>query len=125
MTLFLDFLHRIHSISPALAQAIAAVAVRENLPTQHLLLRPSQVVQRVYFLKTGLVRGYTLLHGREVSSWFMQAGDFVISIISFLTQQPSKEHLELLEQTVALSITCDQLQEPYCDFSNLTTPAGS
>ena len=125
MTLFLDFLHRIQSISFALAQAIAAVAVCENLPAQHLLLRPSQVARRLYFLETGLVRGYTLLHGHEVSSWFMQAGDFLISIISFLTQQPSEEHLELLEPTVALSITYDQLQEPYCDFSNLTTPAGS
>ena len=125
MTLFLDFLHRIQPISPALAQAITAVAVRENLPIQYLLLRPSQVAQRVYFLETGLVRGYTLLHGREVSSWFMQAGTFLISIISFLTQQPTVEHLELLEPTMALSITYDQLQEPYCDFSNLTTPAGS
>ena len=70
----------------------------------------------MYFLETGLVRGYTLLHGREVSSWFMQAGTFLISIISFLTQQPSEEHLELLEPTVALSITYDQLQELYCDF---------
>ena len=116
MTSFLNFLHRIQPISPALAQAIAAVTVRENLPTQHLLLRPSQVVRQVYFLESGLVRGYTLLHGREVSSWFMQAGDFVISIISFLTQQPSEEYLELLEPTVALSITYDQLQVLYRDF---------
>lgn len=46
----------------------------------------------------------------------MQAGDFVISIISFLTQQPSEEYLELLEPTVALSITYDQLQVLYRDF---------
>ena len=46
----------------------------------------------------------------------MQAGTFLISIISFLTRQPTVEHLELLEPTVALFITYDQLQEPYCDF---------
>jgi CRP-like cAMP-binding protein len=63
-----------------------------------------------------LVRGYTLLHGREISSWFMQSGDFVISILSFFTQQPSEEYLELLEPAVVHSITHDQLQRLYRDF---------
>ena len=122
MTSFLDSLRRIQPISPALAQAVAAVTVPENLPAQHLLLRPGQVARQVYFLETGLVRGYTLLHGREVSSWFMQAGDFVISIVSFLTQQPSAEYLELLEPTMVLSISYEQLQALYRDFPefNLT-----
>ena len=116
MTSIIDFLRSIQPISPALAQAIAAAATRENLPAQHLLLRPGQVARRVYFLETGLVRGYTLLHGREVSSWFMQAGDFVISIVSFFTQQPSEEYLELLEPAVVLAITYEQLQTLYRDF---------
>ena len=122
MSPFLDFLHRIQPVSPALAQAITAAAVRENLPAQHLLLRPGQVARRVYFLETGLVRGYTLVHGREVSSWFMQANDFVISIVSFLTQQPSAEYLELLEPAAVLSISYEQLQALYRDFPefNLT-----
>lgn len=46
----------------------------------------------------------------------MQAGDFVISIVSFFTRQPSAEYLELLEPTVVLSITYDQLQVLYRDF---------
>ena len=116
MTSFIKFLHSIQPVSPALTQAIAAATVRENWPAQHLLLRPGQVARRVYFLETGLLRGYTLLHGREVSSWFMQAGDFVISIVSFFTQQPSAEYLEVLEPAVVLSITYDQLQQLYHDF---------
>ena len=116
MASFLDFLHRIQPLGPALAQAVAVAAVPETLPAQYLLLRPGQVARRVYFLETGLVRGYTLLHGREVSSWFMQAGDFVISIVSFLTQQPSEEYLELLEPAVVRSISYEQLQMLYHDF---------
>ena len=122
MTSFLDFLHRIQPLSPALTQAVAAATGRESLPARHLLLRPGEVARRVYFLETGLVRGYTLLHGREVSSWFMQAGDFVMSVGSFLTQQPSAEYLELLEPAVVLSISHEQLQALYRDFPefNLT-----
>ena len=43
----------------------------------------------------------------------MQAGDFVISIVSFLTQQPSTEYLELLEPCVVHSVRHDELQQLY------------
>lgn len=113
---FLAFLDAIQPVSPALRSALETATCREVLPAQHLLLRPGQVARRVYFIESGLVRGYTLLHGREVSSWFMQADDFVISILSFFTQQPSTEYLELLEPTVVHSMTHTELQHLYRDF---------
>lgn len=116
MSRFIDFLNTIQPLSPALTEALVRAAKTEQLPAHEVLLRPGQVARRVYFLETGLVRGYTLLRGREISSWFMQAGDFVISILSFFTQQPSEECLELLEPAVVHSISYDQLQELYRDF---------
>ena len=113
---FLAFIDAIQPVSPALAQALTDVVRRETLPARHQLLRPGEVARRLYFLETGMVRGYTLLHGREVSSWFMQAGDFVISILSFFTQQPSAEYLELLEPAMVHSITYHELQQLYRDF---------
>jgi CRP-like cAMP-binding protein len=116
MSSFLAFLAALQPLSAELTAAVTAHTVRETLPAHHVLLQPGQVARRVYFLETGLVRGYTLLHGREISSWFMQSGDFVISILSFFTQQPSEEYLELLEPAVVHSITHDQLQCLYRDF---------
>lgn len=116
MSSFIDFLQAWQPLSPALADALLSGTVREEWPAHHLLLQPGQVARRVYFLETGLVRGYTLLHGREISSWFMQANDFVISILSFFTQQPSDEYLELLEPAVVHSITHTQLEALYRAF---------
>ena len=113
---FITFLNALQPLSPELCDALRTMIVREQLPAHHRLLQPGQVARRVYFLETGLVRGYTLLHGREISSWFMQAGDFVISILSFLTQQPSEECVELLEPAGLHSISYDQLQGLYRDF---------
>ena len=113
---FLAFLDTIQPVSPALRQALEAATSREVLPARQLLLRPGQVARRLYFIESGLVRGYTLLHGREVSSWFMQTGDFVISIVSFFTQQPSAEYLELLEPAVVHSVSHAELQQLYRDF---------
>ncbi len=116
MTSLLTFLNTIQPLSPELSDAILAGTVRQELPAHHCLLRPGEVARQVYFLESGLVRGYTLLHGREISSWFMQAGDFVISIVSFFSQQPSEEYLELLEPAVVHTIGHDQLQRLYRDF---------
>ncbi|HEX8329371.1 MAG TPA: Crp/Fnr family transcriptional regulator [Hymenobacter sp.] len=116
MTDLVAFLATLHPLSQGLTAALLENTVQEALPARHLLLRPGQVARRVYFLETGLVRGYTLLHGREVSSWFMQAGDFVISIVSFFTQQPSEEYLELLEPAHMHSISSEGLQRLYNEF---------
>ena len=46
----------------------------------------------------------------------MCEGDFVISIISFLTQQPATEYVELLEPSIIYSISYAQLAELYRSF---------
>lgn len=116
MSNFLDALHRIAPLSPALAAAVTAAVRREQLPARQQLLAPGQLARRVYFIERGLVRGYALHGGRELSSWFMREGDFIISVVSFLTQTPSTEYLELLEASTLHSVSYEQLQQLYHDF---------
>lgn len=119
MSALLQAVRAVLPLSPALEAALGASVRREELPARHLLLQPGQVAQRLYFVEQGLVRGYALHAGQEVSSWFMPEGDFVISIVSFLTQQPATEHLELLEASVLHSISYAQLQALYREFPEL------
>ena len=71
MTSLLTLLNTIQPLSPQLSNVIMAGTVREALPAHHCLLRPGEVARQVYFFESGLVRSYTLVHGREISSWFM------------------------------------------------------
>lgn len=103
-------------ISVALENALEATVQYESLPARHQLLKPGQIARRIYFLEKGLVRGYALQAGQEISSWFMCEGDFVISIVSFFTQQPSTEYLELLESGTLYSIEYAQLDILYRTF---------
>ncbi len=116
MSAFLAAIQALHPVSPALAAALAAAVRTEDLPARHRLLQPGQVARRVYFLETGLVRGYALHEGRELSSWFMRGGDFVISVVSFLTQQPATEYLELLEPSRVHSLDHERLHALYRAF---------
>jgi CRP-like cAMP-binding protein len=103
-------------VSAALEAALAAALKREEWPARHQLLAPGQVARHLYFVERGLVRGYALHGSQEVCAWFMSEGDFVISIVSFLTQQPSTEYVELLEPSVLYSVSYAQLQELYRAF---------
>lgn len=116
MSVLLAAIRALAPVSPALEAALASVVRWEEAPARQLLLQPGQVAQRLYFIEQGLARGYALHVGQEVSSWFMHEGDFVISIVSFLTQQPSTEYIELLEPSVLHSISYKHLHELYDAF---------
>ncbi len=100
-------------ISETLEAALLERLKREVLPRKTLLLTPGQVADRIFFLERGIARGYYLRDDRDVTSWFMREGDFVISIVSFISRVPADEAIELLEDGVVWSIRHAQLQRLY------------
>ncbi|RAK70070.1 Crp/Fnr family transcriptional regulator [Hymenobacter edaphi] len=109
-------LRALYPLSDACLRAITEQMRREELPARRALLAPGQVAGRIYFVERGLARGYYLHEGREANTWFMREGDFIISIVSFLTRTASQEFIELLEASVLYSISYEQLQQLYRDF---------
>ncbi|RYF55178.1 MAG: Crp/Fnr family transcriptional regulator, partial [Cytophagaceae bacterium] len=85
----LSHIQSLHPVSPELQATLAEIMRLDNWPRKHWLLQPGQVSDRLYFIEKGVVRGYYLKEGREVTSWFMREGDFIVSIVSFYTRQPA------------------------------------
>lgn len=112
----LALLETMQPLSAELRAALASRLRREELPRGTHLLQPGQVAHRLYFVERGVVRGFYLKDGREVSSWFMKEQDFIISIVSFFTQTPSLEYVELLEDATLWSLSYSQLQHLYQQF---------
>ena len=116
MEYLLHTLQRLQPLSVALQNALITMLRCDSFSRKHWLLQPGQVSDRLYFLENGVVRGYYLKEGREVTSWFMREGDFVMSIASFYARQPAREYIELLTDSTLWSITYAQLQQLYHDF---------
>lgn len=116
METLLAHLRAIAPLSANLEVALTHSLKREVLPRKTQLLLPGDVSDRLYFIEKGVARGYYLHDDRDVTSWFMREGDFVISIVSFITRQPSEEAIELLEDSVLWSIRYRPLQRLYADF---------
>lgn len=117
----LNLLQTLHPLSYELRDVLTRMLRRDTFSRKQWLLQPNQVSDRLYFVEKGVVRGYYLKDGREVTSWFMREGDFLISIVSFYARQPAREYIELLEDGVIWSITYAQLQQLYRDFPEFNT----
>ena len=112
----LSSIQSLHPLSAELQTVLAGMLRSETLARREWLLQPGQVSDRLYFIEQGVVRGYYLKEGREVTSWFMREGDFIVSIVSFYTRQPATEYVELLEASTLWSISHEQLHQLYRDF---------
>jgi CRP-like cAMP-binding protein len=99
-------------------QRITQQLITEEFPKGHKLLSPVETCRRIYFIKKGLARSYHIDNeGRELTTWLMGTGDLMISIYSFFTQRPAQEYIEVLQDSILQSVTWNQLQSYYADFS--------
>ncbi|MFC0514598.1 Crp/Fnr family transcriptional regulator [Mucilaginibacter angelicae] len=117
LDILFQILTMIAPLSGALRKRFEDFIIKKEYKKKHLLLREGEVSRRIYFIASGSARAYHLdRDGREHTSWFMTKYDLMISVYSFYTQQPAMEYIELLEDTVLLSMTWDQLQIIYAEF---------
>jgi len=90
-----------------------------TLPKHTVLVKPDAVCEWVYFIEKGLARTYYYQDGRDVTDWLSAEGDFVGSIVSFLTQQPDRRIVELLEPSVVWAIPWHGLETLYAQHHEI------
>src|SRR6185437_586404 len=117
----LSFLNKIaeaegHPLSPAcLAYLRKTVKIRTVGKDGHLLTE-GQVCDSLYFIVSGLLKCYYMLHGKEVCGWFFGETETVVAVDSFCDQRPSKDFIQALEDCVLFYMTYDELNYLYRNF---------
>lgn len=80
-----------------------------KLDKKHVLIKENQRHDFAYFVIKGAVRSYYLKDGVEVNTWFALENDMVGSLHNF-KDNPSRETMELLENSTLLSINLKQIK---------------
>lgn len=111
-----SFISAVHPLSSNIEKALFHYLKKENLPKKTLLLKEGNICDRVYFIEKGIARAYYHKNEQEITAWFMQENDLILSVYSFFTQKPSYENIELLEDSILISIRYTDLQKMYKDF---------
>jgi len=85
-----------------------------------LLLTPGHVADQIYFLERGAARGY--FHdedGKEHTLYFWDEKSLVIDSVSFFSDQPSDLYIEVMQDSVLLSLSRKRLNETLMVFPYL------
>ncbi|MBB3838098.1 CRP-like cAMP-binding protein [Runella defluvii] len=86
--------------------------IREvSYPKGHILLRADKIETDIYFIKKGIVRAYAQTPDNEITFWFGQEGDTVISMKSYVENQKGYEDVELLDNCDLYQLKIHDLQQ--------------
>lgn len=116
MELLFNIVDRYIRLSPAAKVALEDSLKRLELKSGDLLLRQSTISREIYFLESGLVRGFYDLDGNEITSWFAYEGLWFASLHSFIEEVPSLENIEALEDSKLYSLKRKNLYQLYQEF---------
>ncbi len=93
------FLNSIYPLSTGLknylAQHIKSCSFEKN---QHIS-KSGEICNRLYLIKTGMVRGYFISDGMELTTWVDTENEVFTSITGFFRNKPCQENIQSLEET--------------------------
>ncbi len=77
----------------------------EQIPAKTHLLEAGKVERYIYFLDTGIVKGYQNIDGKIVVQHLVAEQDFFTSLDSFMTETPSLDYYETITASRVLKIS--------------------
>lgn len=77
----------------------------ENVPAQTILLEAGKIERYVYFLSTGIVKGYQNIEGKLVVQHLVPENDFFTSLDSFMSETPSSDYYETVTDCTLVKIS--------------------
>ena len=88
----------------------------QNLRKGQFLTRQGEISRTVSFINKGLVRMFYVSDGKEVCTGFIPENNYISCYSSFLTQTPSVENIDALEECELINLTFDDMQYLYSTY---------
>ncbi len=113
---FLNHIQCIIPVSEQLSEAFYSITKTKTVKRGDLLLRAGDYCNDLYFVESGLLRGYYYQEEKEITNWFAREGEFATNFYAFITKAASTETIEVLEDCELTQIPFAKLQKIYTDF---------
>jgi CRP-like cAMP-binding protein len=98
---------------------MSGILKRLELPKGYVLQKQNTICNHTWFIEKGLTRTYYLKNGKDVTDWISPERSFACSILSFLTRQPDRRIIELLEPSVIWALHFDDLEALYAKYHDV------
>jgi len=100
-------LKQIKSLYPLSDGALARLTglfYKRHFRKGELILKAGRVEKSVFFIEKGIARAYSDLPDQELTFWFGEEGDYIISAQSLINNKPGYETIEVLEDSILYEI---------------------
>ncbi len=112
----LNYISSLISISKDLEKELISISKEVSVPKNTILIKDGERCRNLFFIEKGLLRGYYYDSGKEITHWFAKEKEFATSFYSFITNEPSPETIETLEDCQLTQISHSDLQNLYSKF---------
>ncbi|MHC5310041.1 Crp/Fnr family transcriptional regulator [Myroides sp. LJL116] len=104
---------QIYKMPPQSKQTLMNCIEQVSYPKGHILLRANYVEKNIYFIQKGIVRAYAPLEQQDVTFWFGEEGQAILSMRSYVESEKGYENIELLEDCELYEIQIATLTNLY------------
>lgn len=111
-----EFFCRIHPIAESALDYVDKHCIPVNVKKGNFLLHPGTEEKNLYLILKGVVRGYLLDHGKEITTWINEENELVGSIRSLGLDLPSEEYIEAIEDARLVGIPYANIEYMYQQF---------
>lgn len=105
MQQLIDYIERFVRLNPEAILALKNLAVTEKYKKKQFILQPGQRCNKLWFLKSGMVRKFHFSDGNEITTWIHTENETFTALQSYAQNTPSDEYLQACENTEVIGIT--------------------
>lgn len=99
--------------SNSIQDKLQTISDEISYPRGYILFHPDKTERNIYIIKQGIARATIEADGKEITIWFGQENDVILSANGYVNGKKGYETMELLEDSVLYKINLTSLAELY------------
>lgn len=104
-------IQKIYTLDDALLEILLDKIEQYEFPARYKIIKEGAIADKIFLVKKGALRSYYLRNGDEITTWFTFENEFSTSFYSLLSNSPSTEIIELLEDSVLYGLSFKELDK--------------
>jgi CRP-like cAMP-binding protein len=116
--------HAIKGLVSSFILTLTELMFKNSYKKGDVLLNQGDVCDKIYYIESGLLRFYTVIDNKEISTWFAKEGDFITAANSFHFGVKSHEFIQAIENSVVFSFDKSvyfQMEKMHSNFALYST----
>ena len=123
MEIIIKSINSLFRVSDVALEKLTSCLHPIEIPKKTILIEPNRKNDNLYFIEKGIARSYSLIDGKEITSWFSKEGELTYSTNSFYgkTEGYENEMIQILEDSLLYYIPIAELERlcmEHADIAN-------